>query len=59
MSNTTISAAGQTGSTCTQSGPYRSGGMAHLVIFVKSGDTFPADWDGSSTTWVLVTAGAG
>ena len=56
MPNTTVSATGQTGSTCTQSGPYRSSGRARLVIFVKSGDLFPTDWDGSNTTWVLVTS---
>ena len=48
------SVAGQTGSTCPQSGPYRSSGMAGIVIFVKQSDTFPPDWDGSSTTWVLL-----
>jgi len=58
MANAASSVTGQTGSTCPQSGPYRSTGEAMIVIFVKQSDTFPPDWDGSSTTWVLLTADA-
>jgi hypothetical protein len=47
---------GRTGATCSESGPYRSGGLAKVVIFIKKGDPFPPDADGSSTNWVLVTA---
>jgi len=51
------SVTGQTGSICPQTGPYRSTGEAMIVLFVKQSDTFPPDWDGSSTTWVLLTDG--
>jgi hypothetical protein len=49
---------GQTGSTCSQSGPYRSNRAAKVVIFVREGTTFPSDSDGLPTTWVLVSADA-
>lgn len=48
--------AGTSGSRCPETGPYRSTGLARVVIFVKQGDTFPPDADGQSTTWVLVTS---
>jgi hypothetical protein len=48
--------AGNSGARCPESGPYRSSGMAKVVIFVRQGDTFPPDADGSPTTWVLVTS---
>lgn len=57
MANTVSSAAGQTGSTCSRSGPYQSTSKSGLILFIKAGDAFPTDWDGSSTTWVLMTGG--
>ncbi len=48
--------AGDSGSRCPESGPYRSSGRARVVVFIKQGDAFPTDSDGSPTTWVLVTA---
>jgi putative NADH-flavin reductase len=51
-----ITATGRTGSTCTQSGPYRSNRGAKVVIFVKQGDKFPTDADGASTTWTMSTS---
>jgi len=57
MANAASSVTGQTGSICPQTGPYRSTGQAMIVLFVKQSDTFPPDWDGSSTTWVLLTDG--
>jgi len=50
--------AGDSGSQCPETGPYRSSGRARVVIFLKQGDIFPPDSDGTSTTWVLIT-GAG
>jgi hypothetical protein len=50
---------GRTGSTCPESGPYRSAGKARVVLFIKQGDTFPPDADGAPTTWALVTADEG
>lgn len=47
---------GRTGSRCTKSGPYRSTANARVVIFVKQGDVFLPDANGSATTWVLMTA---
>jgi hypothetical protein len=55
-SATPITAQGQTGATCRQSGPYRSNRNARIVVFVRQGRAFPADADGASTTWVLVTS---
>jgi hypothetical protein len=54
-SATAISATGQTGGLCRQSGPYRSTRNARVVIFVRQGSTFPTDADGAGTTWSLVT----
>jgi hypothetical protein len=47
--------AGDSGSRCPETGPYRSSGRARVVIFLKQGDTFPPDADGAATTWVLIT----
>jgi hypothetical protein len=51
-----ISASGQTGAICRQSGPYRSSRNARVTVFVRQGTAFPADADGAATTWTLVTA---
>jgi len=58
-SATAIRAEGQTGGICRQSGPYRSGRNAKVIIFVRQGTAFPTDADGAPTTWVLVTAEQG
>jgi len=47
--------AGDSGTRCPETGPYRSSGRAGVVVFLKQGDTFPPDADGVTTTWVLVT----
>jgi hypothetical protein len=49
---------GRTGAACRQSGPYRSGRNAKVIVFVRQGATFPPDADGVSTTWVLMSAEA-
>ena len=46
---------GRTGARCAQTGPYRSGRNARIIVFVKAGDVFPADADGGATVWTLVT----
>jgi hypothetical protein len=46
---------GRTGSRCRQSGPYRSTANARVIIFVRQGDVFLTDSNGSATTWVLLT----
>jgi hypothetical protein len=53
-SATAITAQGQTGATCSQSGPYRSNRNAKVVIFVRQGGAFPTDADGAATLWTLV-----
>ncbi len=58
MPNAARKVTGQTGSTCSESGPYRSTGIAKVVVFVKKGDTFPPGPDGSPTTWVMEMAAA-
>jgi hypothetical protein len=55
MPDPVLRAQGATGSTCRQSGPYRSSRNARVVLFVKQGAAFPRDADGASTTWVLMT----
>jgi hypothetical protein len=54
-SATPVSAQGQTGATCAQSGPYRSNRNAKVIIFMRQGTAFPADADGAATTWVMVS----
>jgi len=52
---TAISANGSTGGTCQQTGPYKSGGS--VIIFLKRGDTFPADpVSGKKTSWTMSVA---
>ena len=58
MPSTITSVVGRTGSTCPQTGPYRSGGRGQVIVFIKKGDAFPPDVDGSSTSWTLLTAAA-
>lgn len=58
MANEAKKVTGTSGSQCPQSGPYRSSGQAKVVIFVKQGETFPPDVDGTATTWTLLTAEA-
>ena len=54
--STSVSASGKTGSTCNQTGPYRSSRLARVIVFVKKGTRFPPDTDGASTTWSLLGA---
>ena len=51
-----ISASGQTGAICRQSGPYRSSRNARVTVFVRQGAVFPTDADGAATSWTLLTA---
>jgi hypothetical protein len=51
-----ISASGQTGAQCRQSGPYRSSRNTRVIVFVRQGGIFPTDADGVATTWAIVTA---
>lgn len=46
-------ASGRTSQTCREAGPYRSSRNAAVTVFLKPGDRFPADTDGSETTWIL------
>jgi len=48
-------ASGTTGSACSVSGPYRSSRNSGVVVFMRAGSKFPADTDGASTTWSLVS----
>jgi hypothetical protein len=50
-----ITATGSSGTTCRQSGPYRSSRNAQVIVFVKAGTAFPKDADNANTTWTLVT----
>ena len=50
-----VKAAGNTGTACATSGPYRSSRNSRVVLFVLAGTKFPADTDGSSTTWTAVS----
>jgi len=54
MSETTATVTGKTGETCNVSGPYRSQGPSGAVVFIKEGDEFPPDVDGSATVWTLL-----
>jgi hypothetical protein len=51
----TIEASGRTGDRCRVTGPYRSSRNARVILFVREGEAFPVDADGSSTTWTLVS----
>lgn len=53
--STDAKASGNTGATCQNSGPYKSGRNAKITVFVKKGQKFPADSDGAATTWTLVS----
>ena len=48
-------ASGTTGGVCTVTGPYRSTRNSRVVVFVLARSKFPADTDGASTTWSLVS----
>lgn len=49
---TTLSGSGSTGSTCSTSGPYRTGRSPYITVFVVKGQKFPAHpVDGRSTSW--------
>ena len=54
--STSITASGSTGTTCSKTGPYRSSRNARVTIFVKRGEKFPRDVDGSKTTWTFLSA---
>jgi hypothetical protein len=53
MPTTAVVASGRTGYICRQTGPYRSGRNARVVVIVLRGQRFPADTDGAVTTWTL------
>ena len=53
-----VKASVATGSVCNNSGPYRSSRGSRVTVFVKKGDRFPADTDGQSTTWSMVSSSA-
>ena len=48
-----VAASGATGTTCQAPGPYRSNRNAKVVVFLRTGDKFPVDSDGTRTTWTL------
>lgn len=50
---------GETGERCPESGPYRSSGPTGAIVFIKEGDRFPRDVDGSTTEWTLLSDGEG
>ena len=54
MPTTAINASGRTGTTCWQTGPYRSSRNARIIVVVRRGQRFPSDTDGALTTWTLV-----
>jgi hypothetical protein len=52
-SATNITASGSTGSTCTKSGPYRSGSA--VIVYYKQGDKFTVDpTSGRWTSWSMI-----
>lgn len=53
-SATAITASGRTGTTCLKSGPYYCTGTASVIVFVKSGEKFPASPTGATVTWTMV-----
>ena len=55
MPSTSIVASGRTGTICRQTGPYKSGRNARVVVVILRGQRFPADTDGAVTTWTLVS----
>ncbi len=56
VTSTQRKASGKTGTVCQESGPYRSMRYARVIVFIKKGQLFPTDSDGSATTWTLVSA---
>lgn len=48
-----VQASGRTSATCREAGPYRSSRNAQVIVFLKTGDRFPADTDGAETTWTM------
>lgn len=57
MPESTETVGGKTGERCPESGPYRSSGPIGAVVFIKEGDRFPLDVDGSRTEWALLSEG--
>ena len=61
QSQTTVTASGNTGDTCSASGPYKCNTNPSVTIFVKKGDTFPsgppsnAITQGQNATWTMVS----
>ena len=53
-SATAVTASGKTGSTCSRSGPYYCSGTTPIIVFVKSGERFPADPTGRTVNWTMV-----
>jgi hypothetical protein len=54
-SSSPIAAAGRSGDSVRQVGPYRSNARIPLVVFFKSGDRLPADAEGRQVTWTLLS----
>jgi len=61
QSQTPVTSSGQTGSVCSNTGPYKCATHTTTVLFFKKGDTFSncpnsASSSGHSTTWSVVNA---
>lgn len=53
---TKMTGSGQTGATCTASGPYKCNRHTQIVMFIAKGQKFPADpVDGAPTGWTMVS----
>jgi hypothetical protein len=54
-SSTAVTGSGRTGGLVPATGPYYSGRNAKVTVLLTRGTRFPADTDGRTTTWTLVT----
>jgi hypothetical protein len=48
-----VNVSGRTSETCREPGPYRSTRNAQVIVFLRTGERFPADTDGATTTWTM------
>ena len=53
-SSSPIQASGRSGESCRLAGPYKAASRTPLVVFFRTGQRFPNDAEGRSTTWTLL-----
>jgi len=61
QSQTTVTASGKTGDTCSATGPYKCSTTPSVTVLVKKGEKFPAgpsttSIQGQATTWTMVSS---